>query len=189
VCSVNPKTKDSCGVCGGKEFSNPPNCTITDPNNCVEVDAPPEIAAFRRRFAVNARRLYQRLLQEAQRSQSYRCGIDTTKALELGREELNFLLEQGQKIFNDGKIRVCGNTCVTIAYAESLKALRPTVKKLSNRALTMAKQVANCINPKGTPRKGARLPDGALQTAQGVDKELRKLIDDCRKFGKICRKR
>jgi hypothetical protein len=186
---VTPKVKDSCGVCGGKDFASPPNCSITDPNSCVEVAAPPEIGAFKRRFATNARLLYQRLVQEAKRAQLYRCPIDTTKALQLGREELNFLLTQNQEIFNEGKIRVCGDTCVTVAYAERLRALRPTVRKLSNRALKMAKQVADCINPKGRPREGSRSPDGAGQTVQGVDKELRKLIDECRKLGKICRKR
>ncbi len=189
VCSVNGKVNDRCGVCGGTEFADPPQCTIVDPDNCVEVDAPPQLTAFRRRFIRSANLLYKRLQAEVERAQRYQCSIEYAGALRLGREELNFLIEESRKIFHSGTIRVCNNTCVTVAYAEHIKALRPTFRRLSERALSIAKQVAACIQAKGIPRPSKRPSSSAIQTTNEVREEINRLVEECRKLGTICKKR
>ena len=189
VCSSTPKLKDKCGVCGGTEFADPPRCSVTDPENCVEVDAPPEIVSFRRRFLRSSKLLHQRLVEEARRAEFYQCRLpNRDSALRRGGAELKFLREQSRKIFYAGKIQVCGDSCVTIAYAEHVKALRPTFRRLSQRAYTMAKRVADCIETRDIQRPVKRAPSSARKTISNVRTEVNKLVSDCRKLSSICKK-
>jgi hypothetical protein len=179
--------KDKCGVCGGTTFAEGVSCSVSGPT-CVDVDAPAEIGAFQARFIKNARTLYERLLEESRRATANRCRINVSKEVREGRKEYNRLIEESRKIFHAGRIRVCGDDCATVAYADHTKAILPTFKSLSRRAVTMATSVATCIGPNRRTPNPKRLPNSATQTAQGVRTGLNQLIEDCKQVGKICKK-
>lgn len=172
------QTEDVCGVCGGTT-TDLESCT-TSIQQCVTVNATPEVRKFQRDLTKKAKKLRARYRAERARAERNGCGIKMSDSDAALASAFKHILTRGKEIFSAG-VEVCGDSCITTSYASQVKALKPTFKILERQATSLAKKVNRCYNRIGvsrSPNGGAR---GVAGTVSAVNRELNNLIESCRK--------
>jgi hypothetical protein len=94
---------------------------------------------------------------------------------------------KGRDIFRRG-VLVCGSSCVTVSFADEVKALTPQFKLMERETGRMAKKVQKCYRRLGVTGAPTRGGAGAASTIAGVRNGLSSLLRKCEK-SKICPKR
>jgi hypothetical protein len=164
------KGKDECGQC----FGDGTTCA----RSCVVVEATADVKEFERGLVRKARTLRARYLDERARSERVKCGISTTASLARVEGAYKAITERSKEIFSRG-VEVCGDSCVTVSYAEQVEALLPQFKVIENQAVALAKRVKGCYTRLKIPR-GVGGVQGVAQTVGGVNQGLQGLIERCR---------
>lgn len=180
------KPKDDCGLCAdsdryGKGRDECGQCLgdgTTCAKSCVVVEATADVKEFERGLVRKARTLRARYLDERARSERVKCGISTTASLARVEGAYKAITERSKEIFSRG-VEVCGDSCVTVSYAEQVEALLPQFKVIENQAVALAKRVKSCYTRLKIPR-GIGGVQGVAQTVGGVNQGLQGLIERCR---------
>ena len=162
---------DACGVCGGTA-QNANQCS-----SCVTVEATDEVRDFEKRLLTQATTLRKRFRADVTRAKRTKCKLELTKrsaAFELAYKTIR---SSGEDIFTKG-VEVCGNSCVTVSYAEQVEQLQPSFKLMERSAKKLATEVQACYaKVKG---KYTGTGAGVTSTITNVRNGLNQLIEDCR---------
>jgi hypothetical protein len=86
---------------------------------------------------------------------------------------------RSKEIFSQG-VEVCGDSCITVSYAEDVEGLLPYFKTIEKEAKFLARRVKKCYSRLGVVRS-ATGTNGLAQTVGAVNKDLKGLIAECRK--------
>jgi hypothetical protein len=179
--TVNGTTKlDACGVCGGS--ATDANTCVTASNACVTVAATKEVLKFQDTLFEKARLSFARFRDEARRSTTNKCGIDLRRTTKIASDAFNLIRRRGVLIFNKG-VEVCGDSCVTVSYADQVSALSTQFKTIEKETNVLANKVSQCYRRKKIKQAGGIRGNAA--TFNAVKTGLNKLIADCR-ASKFC---
>ncbi len=170
------KVVDACGDCGGL-LVYPDTCP--KPVQCVTVKATAKVRKFERGLIKKARTLRARFVDEKKRSERMKCGIKTAESEALVGDAHAHITARSKEIFSQG-IEVCGDSCVTVSYAEDVEALLPYFKTIEKEAKFLARRVKKCYSRLGVVRSAAGT-NGLARTVGTVNRDLRGLISQCRK--------
>ncbi len=172
ICFSNKQT-DACGVCGGSILDATQCISV---NNCIIVEPTPEILAFEKRFQKLSKGLFKRIKDDGKRDAQYSCGVKSAKTIKEAKTIITELNQAALTIFTKG-ITVCGDSCVTLSFAEEVKKHQKKLNKLSKLATSLANKVKACYDLKQVKRdvKSGYVQDVVSQSK----KELNSLIKDC----------
>ncbi len=170
------KVVDACGDCGGNVAALQ---SCPKPVQCVIVQATAKVKKFERGLVRKARALRGRFLDEKKRAERMQCALDTTSAETAVSDAYEHITARGKEIFAKG-VEVCGDSCVTVSYAEDVEALLPYFKTIEKEAKFLARRVKKCYSRLGVVRSAGGT-NGVAQTVGTVNKDLRGLIEECRK--------
>jgi hypothetical protein len=171
---------DACGVCGGV-ISDVAKCSpIT--TTCTTVQASGDILEFEKKLSEKANKLAARYRDEERRSQRNKCGIDTKDSTRRVRSALQLIQSRGKEIFTSG-VEVCGNSCVTVSYADEVTALSPQFQIMERETVSLARKVKECYRRKKI--RSSSTTRGVSTTLQEVRSGLQQLIRDC-KDRRVC---
>lgn len=170
------KFVDACGDCGGL-LVYPEKCP--KPVQCVTVAATAKVKRFERGLARKARTLRKRFLDERARSERTQCNLSTAASTSLVGDAYKHIIARSKEIFSQG-VEVCGDSCITVSYAEDVEALLPYFKTIEKEAKFLARRVKKCYSRLGVVRSTAGT-NGLAQTVSSVNRNLRVLISQCRK--------
>ena len=119
-----------------------------------------------------------RISQDAKRDSKHACGLESSISVKESQEIVTELQQAANLIFTKG-VEVCGDSCVTVSFANQVKAQQKTIKKLQTIASKLAKGVNKCYVKKKIKqdKKG-----GYVETVIGqTTKDLNSLIKACGK--------
>ncbi len=170
------KFVDACGDCGGL-LVYPEKCP--KPVQCVTVAATAKVKKFERGLAKKARALRKRFIDEKSRSERMKCNLNTATSTALVGDAYAHIVARSKEIFSQG-VEVCGDSCVTVSYAEDVEALLPYFKTIEKEAKFLARRVKKCYSRLGVVRSAAGT-NGLAQTVGTVNRDLKGLISQCRK--------
>jgi hypothetical protein len=170
------KQIDACGECSGL-LVYPDNCP--KPVRCVTVEATAKVKKFERGLIRKARTLRARFLDEKRRSERVKCEINTAESEALVNDAHAQITARSKEIFSQG-VEVCGDSCITVSYAEDVEGLLPYFKTIEKEAKFLARRVKKCYSRLGVVRS-ATGTNGLAQTVGAVNKDLKGLIAECRK--------
>ncbi len=168
---------DACGTCAG----NISDATLCQ-TSCKTVAATKEVLKFEKRLLSKARALIEKFDAEATRAAHNKCDIDTTKTSAEVDAAYALIRKRGREIFGAG-IQVCGNSCVTVSYADQVLTLNPQFKLLERQTVKLANRVKNCFKNHGIPSGGGK--NGVAATVRDVRSGVAELVRDCRDR-KVC---
>jgi hypothetical protein len=184
-------TLDICGVCiaGPAPYKYQDKTRSCDgaSNGCVRVAPTREIRGFERELLKKADILKQRFIDDSKRYAAKGCGDDIALADQLVGDAYQRIASKGREIFRRG-VLVCGSSCVTVSFAEEVKALTPQFKTMERETSRMAKKVQQCYRRLGVPAMPTRGGAGAAGTIANVRDGLSTLLRNCQK-SKVCPKR
>jgi hypothetical protein len=169
------KVVDACGDCGGL-IAALQSCP--KPAQCVTVQATAKVKKFERGLARKAQSLRTRFLDEKKRSERVQCGINTVASEALVSGAYAHIVGRSKEIFSQG-VEVCGDSCVTVSYAEDVESLLPYFKTIEKEAKFLARRVKKCYSRVGVVRTAGGT-NGLAQTIGTVNQGLRGLIAECR---------
>ncbi len=170
------KIFDVCGDCGGL-VTDPEQCP--EPTRCITVAATAKVKKFEHGLAKKARALRKRFVDEKNRSQRMKCEIDTVRSEALVSDAYAHIIARSKEIFSQG-VEVCGDSCVTVSYAEDVENLLPYFKTIEKEAKFLARRVKKCYSRLGVVRSTTGT-NGLAETVGTVNNGLRGLIAECRK--------
>jgi len=181
---------DRCGVCE----SGPPSYTYVDntaqceaeKSNCSFVAPTKQIRGFEQQLLKKADLLKNRFVADVQRLLDHKCPGSIVKADDAVTAAYKAIKDKGKEVFRKG-VQVCGNSCVTVSFAEDVKALTPQFRILEKEVAATAQKVQSCYRKLGVAMRPAKGGGRAAQTIAGVRQDLSKLIKDCQKT-KVCPK-
>lgn len=184
-------TLDICGVCLGgpapyKYVDKTRSCDVAS-SGCIRVAPTSEIRGFERDLLKKAETLTNRFIQDSKRYLSKGCGADIALADQLVGDAYQAVVAKGREIFRRG-VLVCDASCVTVSFAEEVKALAPQFTVMERETRRMAKKVQQCYRRLGIPAVPIRGGSGAAGTIADVREGLSSLLRKCQK-SKICPKR
>lgn len=182
---------DICGVClrgpaPYKYVDKTRSCEISS-NNCARVDPTKEILGFENDLLKKAEILKQRFIDDSKRYMAKGCGTDIALADQQVGDAYQVIAAKGRDVFRRG-VLVCGSSCVTVSFADEVKALTPQFKIMERQTGRMAKKVQQCYRRLGVIGAPTRGGAGAASTIAGVRNGLSSLLRKCEK-SKICPKR
>lgn len=173
---------DACGICGGN-VTDTNVCRAPTSTACVTVAATREVLGFQKSLLQKAQLAMDKFKDELRRSVRNRCGVDTRATTRRMTAAYNLIRTQGQVIFSKG-VEVCGDSCVTVSFAEQVAALNPQFRILERETVALATSVNRCFARKQI-KSGGSGKRGVAQTFKNVRTGLTKLIADCR-ASKVC---
>ncbi len=176
--------RDVCGVCDGKTKKKE-DCTVGN-NGCPLVKPTAKILGFEKSLLEKASLLKTRFQADVRRSKLHKCEIDFSNDLRNSAKAFNKIKASATEIFGKG-IEVCKGSCVTVSYAEEVKALTPQFKILEKTATSAAQQVKECYVRNHIPRGSAGGSGSTSQDVSNVRNGLDKLIKECRRTS-VCKK-
>jgi hypothetical protein len=182
---------DICGVClrgpaPYKYVDKTRSCQISS-NNCARVPPTKEILGFENDLLKKAEILKRRFIDDSKRYMGKSCGTDIALADQLVGDAYQVIAAKGRDIFRRG-VLVCGGSCVTVSFADEVKALAPQFKLMERETGRMAKKVQQCYRRLGVIGAPTRGGAGAASTIAGVRQGLSSLLRKCEK-SRICPKR
>lgn len=176
----NGTTKlDACGTCGGN-VTDPAKCARID---CVTVTATEEILDFQRDLVTKARAIRSKFRDADKRARARNCQVDSKPANTRVQAAFDTITLKGREIFTKG-VEVCGNSCVTVSYAEEVKELTPQFNVMIRETKRLVEQGQKCYRRLNVKSTGAGKA-GIAQTITDVRTGLTQLIKKCREQ-KIC---
>lgn len=182
---------DICGAC----LSGPTpyqyvdktrTCDVSS-SGCMRVAPTKEIRGFEKDLLKKAQVLTGRFIEDSKRYLAKGCGADIALADQLVGDAYKVIVEKGREIFRRG-VLVCGSSCVTISFAEEVKALTPQFAVIEKETGRMAKKVQQCYRRLGVTAVPTRGGAGAAGTIASVRDGLSALLRNCQK-SKVCPKR
>jgi len=182
---------DICGVCLSgpapyKYVDTTRSCDLSS-SGCVRIAPTKEIRGFEKSLLKKAEVLKQRFVDDSKRYIAKGCGNDIALADQLVGDAYQRIASKGKEIFRRG-VLVCGSSCVTVSFAEEVKALTPQFKTMERETSRMAKKVQQCYRRLGVPAMPTRGGAGAAGTIANVRDGLSTLLRNCQK-SKVCPKR
>lgn len=168
--------RDACGICGGTTTS--PAACGTD-GACSTVAPTAEIRAFERQLLDKAMVLRGRFTADMSRWKRNGCGLGFTALQKRVSQAYKRISRRGGEIFRRG-IEVCGNSCVTVSYANEVAALSPQFRILEGIASRAARMVQQCYQRRGIAPSRRGNTRNTRQTIVQVRQGLDRLIADCR---------
>lgn len=172
-CSGTPfgtKGLDKCNVCGGDGTS----CIN---NLCVTVQATTDILAFEKRLVEQTKTITKKYKDEEKRGQRNKCGINTKPSTTRVNSAYETIVAAGKDIFTKG-VQICGDSCVTVSFADQVTALAPKLKIIENETTSLAKKVQACYKKKNI--KTTQGIAGVATTIKNVQKDITQLVKDCK---------
>jgi hypothetical protein len=145
----------------------------------VTVKATAKVKKFERRLFSKARTLRSRFIDEKSRSERLQCGVNTVSGENLVKDAFSHIVGRSKEIFSKG-VEVCGDSCVTVSYAEDVEKLLPYFKTIEKEAKFLARRVKKCYVRLGVVR-AAGGTGGLAETVSTVNRGLQGLIAACRK--------
>jgi hypothetical protein len=176
--------RDVCGVCDGKTKKKE-DCTVGS-NGCPLVKPTAKILGFEKNLLEKASLLKTRFQADVRRANAHKCEIDFTNDLSRAAKAFNKIKASATEIFGRG-IEVCQGSCVTVSYAEEVKALTPQFKILETVATSAAQQVKECYMRLHIPNGSSGGSGSTSQTVSNVRTGLDNLIKECRRTS-VCKK-
>lgn len=178
--------RDVCGVCGGKTTKKD-NCTIGS-NGCPLVKPNEKILGFEKRLVEKATLLKSRYLADVRRAKVRKCPLSFNEATKRVASAFNKIETKSAQVFRQG-IEVCADSCITVSYAEDVKALTPQFKILEVEATTAAKLVQKCYQQLRVPvQSGGDGVSRTSQTVTSVRNGLNNLLRECQQTS-VCKKK
>ena len=178
--------RDVCGVCNGKTIRIE-DCTVGI-NGCPLVKPTLKILNFEKSLVEKAGRLRGRYEADVRRAKTRKCGISFTSSTKRIGSAYKAIAKSAQTIFRRG-IEVCSGKCVTVSYADEVRALAPEFRILETEAASAAKQVKKCYKSLGISTLPAPSRGGATaSTINAVRSELNTLIRECSKTD-VCKQK
>lgn len=168
--------RDACGVCGGTATS-PAACGTN--GACSTVAPTAEIRAFERQLLDKAMVLRGRFTADLNRWKRNGCGLGFTALQKRASQAYGRISRRGGEIFGKG-IEVCGNSCVTVSYANEVAALSPQFRILEDTSSRAARMVQQCYRRRGIAPSRRGNTRNTRQTIVQVRQGLDRLISDCR---------
>jgi hypothetical protein len=182
---------DICGVClrgpAPYKYVDKTRSCETSSNGCARVAPTKEILGFENDLLKKAQILKQRFIDDSKRYVGKGCGADIALADQQVGDAYQVIAAKGRDIFRRG-VLVCGSSCVTVSFADEVKALTPQFKLMERETGRMAKKVQKCYRRLGVTGAPTRGGAGAASTIAGVRNGLSSLLRKCEK-SKICPKR
>lgn len=182
---------DICGVClsgpAPYQYVDKTRTCDVSSSGCVRVAPTKEIRGFESDLLKKAETLTNRFIQDSKRYLGKGCGADIALADQLVGDAYQAVVAKGREIFRRG-VLVCDASCVTVSFAEEVKALAPQFAVMERETRRMAKKVQQCYRRLGVPAVPIRGGAGAAGTIADVREGLSSLLRKCQK-SKICPKR
>lgn len=183
--------KDLCGTC----LSGPPSYVYTDRTatcdvaieGCTRVRPTRQIRGFEKQLLKKADTLKQRFIDDTRRFTVKSCAGDFSVADALVGNSYEIIASKGREIFRRG-VLVCGNSCVTVSFAEEVSRLAPNFKTLEREAARMAKRTRQCYQELGVSNPDAHGRNGLASTIAEVRNGLSNLLRECKK-SRVCPRR
>jgi hypothetical protein len=183
-CAGNPNGTsklDACNICGGG-VTDPLLCNVE--KQCTTVQASAELLKFEERLVTQATTISKKFKEENARNKRNKCGINAKPSEKRVNTAVKTIKNAGNDIFTKG-VEICGDGCVTVSYADQVKALIPTLKVIESETKSLAKKVQKCYQKKKI--KTAQSINGLQTTINTVTTDLTQLIQDC-KDKQVCPK-
>lgn len=182
---------DRCGVClGGPppyQYKGDPNGCPSTQSNCRRIKPPAKILSFEDALLRKATRLKDRFVQDSRRFALHSCTGSFLVEDQIVGDAFKEIAKAGREIFRKG-ILVCGNSCVTLSYADQVSSLKPKFSTLERHAIKMAKRVVQCYRERGIASRNVTGGPGAAALVSDVRGGLSRLISECRRT-RVCPKR
>lgn len=152
----------------------------------MRVKATTEILGFEKKLMKTVASLQKRVVADSKRDAKYKCGLNSADSVKEAQSIVNQLSQNATRIFKEG-VEVCGDltksNCVTVSFAEQVKAEQSTIRKLEKVATNLAESVSKCFDKKKITREN---PRGETRDTIGtVRKDLNTLVQNC-KATKVC---
>ena len=144
-----------------------------------------KILSFERSLGEKAVRLRDRYNSDVRRAKAKSCGIQFKAASRRVSRAYSTIIKNAQTIFRQG-IEVCKGSCVTISYANDVKALAPQFTILENEASLAAQKVQACYKNLGINKDPSGAPGETARTINSVRAGLNNLIRQCSKTN-VCK--
>lgn len=184
-------TVDICGACLSgpapyQYIDKTRSCDLSS-SGCVRVAPTKEILGFEKDLLKKAEALKQRFIDDSRRYLGKACGADIALADQLVGDAYKLIAAKGREIFRRG-VLVCDASCVTVSFADQVKALDPQFKLMERETRRMAKKVQQCYRKLGVSAIPTRGGAGAAGTIADVQAGLSSLLRKCQR-SRICPKR
>jgi hypothetical protein len=181
---------DRCGVClAGPppyQYKGDPNGCPSTQSNCKRIKPPAKILKFEEALLSKATRLKDRFVADSRRFALHSCPGSFLAEDQIVGDAFAAIAKAGRGIFRKG-ILVCGNSCVTLSYADQVSALRPKFSTLERHATKMAKRVVRCYRELGITSRNVPGGPGTAALVSNVRSGLSRLIIECRRT-RVCPK-
>lgn len=186
--SFSAGSKDICGTC----LSGPPSYVYKDRtatcdvsvDGCTRVQPTKQIRNFEKQLIKKADALKQRFIDDSKRFTSKGCVGDISVADTLVGNTYEIIASKGREVFRRG-VLVCGNSCVTVSFADEVSLLTPQFNILEREAARMAKRTKQCYRKLGVVNNIVNGRNGVSGTIADVRSGLNNLIRECRK-SRVC---
>ena len=175
--------RDICGVCDGAT-KKVENCTVGI-NGCPLVKPPQKILNFESSLVEKANRLRSRYNADVRRAKLKKCQIAFKASSKRVARAFATITKSAQTIFRQG-IEVCKGSCVTVSYANDVKALAPQFNALETEATLAAQHVQKCYKALGINKDPSNRPGETARTIGAVRAGLNNLIRECTKTN-VCK--
>jgi hypothetical protein len=153
-------------------------------DGCVRVAPTKQIRKFEKQLLKKANSLKQRFIDDSKRFTGKGCIGDIALPDTLVGNAYEIIAAKGKEIFGRGVI-VCGNSCVTVSFADQVNLLNPQFKLLEREAARMAKKTKQCYRQLGVVNNIANGRDGVSGTIADVRSGLSNLLRECRR-SRVC---
>lgn len=173
--------RDACGVCAGTAISSN---ECTPPPVCVTTPPTQQIRTFESRLLEKATVLRNRFNTDLIRWTRNSCGASPKIARRNISKAFGRISSRGRAIFQKG-IEVCGDSCVTVSYANEVRSLSVEFKTLEREAAALANGVKRCYKQRGIAPSGGGRGQTVAQTIAAVRAGLDRLVSDCRR-SRVC---
>jgi hypothetical protein len=177
--------RDICGICDGS-VKKIEDCVLGT-SGCPLVKPTKKILGFERTLIQKASRLRERYQADVRRAKINKCGIPFTSSNKKVSEAFKAITKSAQTIFRQG-IEVCEGSCVTVSYANEVKALMPQFATLEKEASLAALNVKKCFKELGINKDPSGRPGETARTINSVRTGLTTLIRECSKTN-VCKKK
>jgi len=205
--SVSTRLVDDCGVCPGEvnySFSSgakdicgtclggPPSYVYKDRtascdvaiDGCVRVAPTKQIRGFEKELMKRADALKQRFIDDSRRFTVKSCAGDFSVADAVVGNAYEIIAAKGREIFRRG-VLVCGNSCVTVSFADEVSRLTPQFSTLEREAAKMAKKTQRCYRKLGVVNTVVNGRNGVASTIANVRTGLNNLLRECKR-SRVC---
>ena len=135
-----------------------------------------EIISFENELLNMGRELVQRTKAEARRDTVHRCKTHSATAVKNSQKIMDQLKQATSTIFNQG-VEVCGNSCITVSFADDVAAQEKLIKELEKITTTQVNRVKACYMSKRIRSVNTAGYVGDLVSK--INKDFNQLVKDC----------